>query len=65
MLKKIKTDAGNLSYALLGEGLPVMLVHGFGEDGYVWNDIASTCVGMKDRRICIPRQTVLNQKHRS
>ena len=41
MLKKIKTDTGNLSYELQGEGLPVMLVHGFGEDGYVWNEIAS------------------------
>lgn len=41
MLKKIKTDTGNLNYELQGEGLPVMLVHGFGEDGYVWNEIAS------------------------
>jgi pimeloyl-ACP methyl ester carboxylesterase len=42
MLKKIKTDAGILSYELIGKGLPVMLVHGFGEDGFVWNEVVAT-----------------------
>jgi pimeloyl-ACP methyl ester carboxylesterase len=40
MTKQLTTEAGILCYESLGEGLPIMLVHGFGEDGYVWNEVA-------------------------
>lgn len=42
MIKKINTPSGVLSYEIEGEGIPVMLVHGFGEDGYVWNEIRTS-----------------------
>ncbi len=42
MTKQLTTDAGILCYESLGEGLPIMLVHGFGEDGYVWNEVATS-----------------------
>jgi pimeloyl-ACP methyl ester carboxylesterase len=41
MIKIINTPSGILSYEIEGEGIPIMLVHGFGEDGYVWNEVAS------------------------
>jgi pimeloyl-ACP methyl ester carboxylesterase len=52
MLKKIKTAAGSISYEVTGEGLPVMLAHGFGEDGYVWNEIAASL--SNEYKIIIP-----------
>ena len=39
-MKKINIPSGILSYEIEGEGIPVILVHGFGEDGYVWNEVA-------------------------
>ncbi|MFN9109564.1 MAG: alpha/beta fold hydrolase, partial [Bacteroidota bacterium] len=39
-MKKINIPSGILSYEIEGEGIPLMLVHGFGEDGYVWNEVA-------------------------
>jgi pimeloyl-ACP methyl ester carboxylesterase len=41
MKKQLRTNSGILTYEFFGKGLPVMLVHGFGEDGYVWNEIAN------------------------
>jgi pimeloyl-ACP methyl ester carboxylesterase len=52
MTKQLTTDAGILRYDCLGEGLPVMLVHGFGEDGNVWNEVATSLSA--DYQIIIP-----------
>jgi pimeloyl-ACP methyl ester carboxylesterase len=35
--KKLSFQNKDIQYRLLGEGQPVMLVHGFGEDQYVWD----------------------------
>jgi len=40
MKKEILYQNKKISYQCLGEGKPVMLVHGFGEDGNVWNNQA-------------------------
>lgn len=42
MTKQLRINAGVLTYECIGKGLPIMLVHGFGEDGYVWNEIATS-----------------------
>ena len=38
MDKEIKIAGKRIFYRVLGQGKPVMLVHGFGETGDVWND---------------------------
>jgi pimeloyl-ACP methyl ester carboxylesterase len=52
MIKKIKTTAGSIFYETLGEGLAVMMIHGFGEDGHVWDEIATTL--SSEYKIIIP-----------
>ena len=42
MTKQINTSSGILSYEIEGNGIPIMLVHGFGEDGYVWDGLRSS-----------------------
>lgn len=42
MTKQINTPSGVLSYEIEGEGIPIFLVHGFGEDGYVWDELRSS-----------------------
>ena len=42
MTKQLRINSGTLTYECIGKGAPIMLVHGFGEDGYVWNEIANT-----------------------
>lgn len=37
--KKIRYDQADIHYRLLGEGKPLMLVHGFGENSDVWDGI--------------------------
>ncbi len=38
MNKEIQITGKKIYYRIIGEGNPVMLVHGFGEDGTVWNN---------------------------
>ena len=38
MEKEIIIDGKNIFYRVFGKGDPVMLVHGFGETGQVWNE---------------------------
>jgi pimeloyl-ACP methyl ester carboxylesterase len=40
MEKQIRFKQADLSYEILGDGPPVMLVHGFAEDRNIWNDLA-------------------------
>jgi pimeloyl-ACP methyl ester carboxylesterase len=40
MDKTIIVQGKNLFYRDQGEGMPVVLVHGFAEDGAVWEDVA-------------------------
>jgi pimeloyl-ACP methyl ester carboxylesterase len=40
MEKQIPFKQAALSYEIWGDGPPVMLVHGFGEDRSIWNDLA-------------------------
>jgi len=51
-VKKINIPSGILSYEIEGKGIPVMLVHGFGEDGYVWDEVAASL--SSDYQIIIP-----------
>lgn len=41
MPKSFKHSSGVLSYEVYGEGQPVMLLHGFGEDSHIWNEQAA------------------------
>ena len=36
--KKLSFQNKNLWYRVRGEGMPVMLVHGFGEDHHIWDE---------------------------
>lgn len=40
MDKTIIVDSGSLFYRDLGNGMPVLLLHGFAEDGEVWDGVA-------------------------
>ena len=52
MNKEIQITGKKIFYRVTGEGNPVMLVHGFGEDGTVWNNQVEF---LKDKfRIIIP-----------
>jgi len=52
MNKEIQITGKKIFYRVTGEGNPVMLVHGFGEDGTVWNNQVDF---LKDKfRIIIP-----------
>jgi pimeloyl-ACP methyl ester carboxylesterase len=35
--KSTSYQSANIAYRIIGKGYPVVLVHGFGEDGQVWN----------------------------
>ena len=37
--KFIKYKNKSIHYRVFGKGRPVILVHGFGEDGNVWNEL--------------------------
>lgn len=41
MIKTIQKDGKEIYYRVTGNGRPVLLVHGFGEDGEVWNNQVS------------------------
>lgn len=52
MNKEIQITGKKVFYRIIGEGNPVMLVHGFGEDGTVWSNQVDF---LKDKfRIIIP-----------
>ena len=52
MNKEIQITGKKIYYRIIGEGNPVMLVHGFGEDGTVWKNQVEF---LKDKfRIIIP-----------
>jgi len=50
MEKEISWWGGSLHYTLLGQGTPVMLVHGFGETREVWNEQIDT---FKERHLLL------------
>ena len=52
MDKTIKVADGDLFYQDTGVGIPVMLVHGFAEDGMVWHEVAKKLSTMC--RVLIP-----------
>jgi pimeloyl-ACP methyl ester carboxylesterase len=41
-VKYIKSKNKNIHYRILGKGKPVVLLHGFCEDGNIWNDLAES-----------------------
>ena len=49
--KEIKYQGKRLSYRSRGEGLPVVLVHGFGEDSRVWD---AQLNALKDYHLIVP-----------
>ena len=49
--KEIKYQGKRLSYRSRGEGLPVVLVHGFGEDSRVWD---AQLDALKDYHLIVP-----------
>lgn len=40
--KTISYKKGNLFYRILGQGKSILLIHGFGEDGNIWNGLAES-----------------------
>lgn len=51
MRKTINLHNRNISYLVMGEGPLVVLLHGFGEDGSIWNRQVKA---LKDYRLIIP-----------
>jgi pimeloyl-ACP methyl ester carboxylesterase len=41
MRKSINYRGGRVTYEDMGEGMPVLLLHGFGEDSWIWSDFAA------------------------
>ena len=37
--RSIQYKNKNIYYRVFGKGLPVLLIHGFGENGNIWNDL--------------------------
>jgi pimeloyl-ACP methyl ester carboxylesterase len=37
MISQLKYDSSSISYKVVGKGKPVILLHGFGEDGSIWD----------------------------
>ena len=52
MDKTLTVGSSNVFYRDLGVGAPVLLLHGFAEDGTVWDEVAETLSGMC--RVLIP-----------
>lgn len=50
--KLIQYQNKNIHYRVTGEGRHVVLIHGFGEDGNIWNDLATNL--QKDYTLIIP-----------
>lgn len=48
----IQIDDISLHYRVTGQGDPVLLIHGFSEDGQVWNDMLPTLSGQY--RLIVP-----------
>lgn len=44
---QLDVDGKTLFVRSFGDGLPVVLLHGFGEDGQVWTDLAETIKGCR------------------
>ena len=52
MNKSIPYNNSPLHYSVQGNGVPVILIHGFGEDGAIWDDLADR---LKDKfKLIIP-----------
>ncbi|RYG24868.1 MAG: alpha/beta hydrolase, partial [Chitinophagaceae bacterium] len=45
--KMISRAEGKIDYSVSGNGIPVMLVHGFGEDKSIWNDAPQVLTSCK------------------
>lgn len=43
--KSLSYNNSNISYRVAGQGKPVMLLHGFGEDSSIWDEIIDTLGG--------------------
>jgi pimeloyl-ACP methyl ester carboxylesterase len=48
--KVLETENHNIFYRMVGNGKPIFFVHGFGEDGTIWNDLIDH---LKDQFQCI------------
>ena len=42
MNKTLKIENSDIFYRVMGSGMPVLLIHGFGEDGEVWRPLPSS-----------------------
>lgn len=51
MQKTINLPTGKISYTISGNGKPVMLVHGFGEDASIWKTVLPA---LKDYLVIVP-----------
>src|SRR6185436_1661479 len=51
-MKKLLYKEKNICYEVIGEGPPVLLIHGFGEDSDVWKNQVEEL--QKDFRLIIP-----------
>lgn len=40
-IRNIFIDGDCISYRKIGEGFPIVLIHGFGEDGNIWDNVTS------------------------
>lgn len=52
MDKSLVLDKASLYYRDTGSGIPVLLIHGFAEDGAVWNEVAGRLAS--DCRLLVP-----------
>lgn len=41
MKKQLRHEGSKLSYQVYGQGRPVILVHGFGEEANIWDGLIS------------------------
>jgi pimeloyl-ACP methyl ester carboxylesterase len=53
MMESLPWRDGQLTYSQAGKGTPVILVHGFCEDSYIWEDLRSDLLEENYRVICI------------
>ena len=52
--KEIRRDGLSIYYTVSGKGGPVIFIHGFGEDGRVWNEFREENRDFGRERFCLP-----------
>lgn len=53
MMDSLRWRDGQLNYSQAGKGTPVILVHGFCEDSYIWEDLRRDLLEENYRVICV------------